>query len=377
MITVDNKIKNIYYMLCYSFNNEMLSEKGTSKVGAEAFENIYNLFSAMLSEMVQKQVKRGINREYILSEQILSTIRGKILFNETISNNALGTKKFVCQFDDFSENNTLNRIIKTTLQYLIKSNRVNQDIRNELKKSIVYFNNVDTIDIKAIIWKQLNYNKNNKSYRNIIILCNLILKGLIVLNEDGKYEFQEFLSEERLSNIYESFLREYFRKNYSFLNPGSRVLSLVDDDTDLIGKMRTDVTLETKTKMLIIDAKFYRHILFPSRFMGSQIISMANLYQINAYVENQLQNTDKNVKGMLLYAQTIDEPAIDVTYPMNQKEIIIKTLDLNQEWNEIKRTLDDIAKLLIDEDEYYTVSEDDETEYYDMVAENLDDTKYE
>jgi hypothetical protein len=45
VINVDNKIKNIYYMLCYSFNKDLLSEKDISLVGSETFENIYNLFS--------------------------------------------------------------------------------------------------------------------------------------------------------------------------------------------------------------------------------------------------------------------------------------------------------------------------------------------
>jgi len=46
---------------------------------------------------------------------------------------------------------------------------------------------------------------------------------------------------------------------------------------------------------------------------------------------------------MLLYAQTIDEPIIDIKVSINQKEIMIKTLDLNKDWDHIKDTLDSIA----------------------------------
>ena len=38
MIVIDNKIKNIYYMLCYSFNKDLLKEKAESDVSEEAFE---------------------------------------------------------------------------------------------------------------------------------------------------------------------------------------------------------------------------------------------------------------------------------------------------------------------------------------------------
>ena len=50
---------------------------------------------------------------------------------------------------------------------------------------------------------------------------------------------------------------------------------------------------------------------------------MNNIYQINTYVENQLQKLEK-VQGMLLYAQTIDDPVIDIKVPINKKEIMIK-----------------------------------------------------
>jgi 5-methylcytosine-specific restriction enzyme subunit McrC len=107
--------------------------------------------------------------------------------------------------------------------------------------------------------------------------------------------------------------------------------------------MKTDITLETEDRMLIIDAKFYDHILNQNRFAGSRIIDMGNIYQINTYVENQLQQTGKDVKGMLLYAQTIDEPVINIKVPINNKDIMIRTLDLNQDWKDISGALDQIA----------------------------------
>ena len=60
MISVDNKVKNIYYMLCYSFYGDLLSEKEEESLGSEAFENIYNLFSLLLYMILKRQIKRLI-----------------------------------------------------------------------------------------------------------------------------------------------------------------------------------------------------------------------------------------------------------------------------------------------------------------------------
>ena len=65
MINVDNKVKNIYYMLCYSFYGELLNEKDEAELGSEAFDNIYNLFSLLLCLILKKEVKKGLHREYI------------------------------------------------------------------------------------------------------------------------------------------------------------------------------------------------------------------------------------------------------------------------------------------------------------------------
>lgn len=342
MINVDNKIRNIYYMLCYSFNKDLLTANDVSSVDSESFDNIYNLFSIILCMMIRKQVKKGMNKDYINVSEDLSTVRGKINITETINTNSMIKQKLVCNYDEFSENNPLNQIIKTTAEYLIKSNKIGNATKRELKKSIIYFNKVDVVEPSTINWKKLMFNRNNNSYKNIIVLCELIMKGLIASDKKGTEQFKEFLDETALHRIYENFIKAYFRKHYN-LNAGSRNLSLTEEAVEYIGMMKTDITLETEDRMLIIDAKFYDHILNQNRFAGSRIIDMGNIYQINTYVENQLQQTGKDVKGMLLYAQTIDEPVINIKVPINNKDIMIRTLDLNQDWKDISGALDQIA----------------------------------
>ena len=69
-------IKNIYYMLSYAFS--ILKESNIEKVSGEDFDNIHNLFAAILSNGIGEQLKRGLHREYILNHDNLSAVRGKI-----------------------------------------------------------------------------------------------------------------------------------------------------------------------------------------------------------------------------------------------------------------------------------------------------------
>ena len=345
MIKVDNKVKNIYYMLCYSFYGDRLNQKEEEKLGSEAFENIYNLFSLLLCLILKKQVKKGIYRNFIYEENELKYVKGKININQSIKNNYSISKKIVCEYDEFSENILLNRIIKTTIFYLIKSNKVGNSTKQELKKLSIYFRNSQIIEISNIKWNAIRFNKNNQYYKASIDICKLILNGLIVSDSVGNNLFKEFLDDTNVSAIYENFLKAYFKKHFPELKAKSNILYLTEENTSIysfIPTMKTDITLEYENRKLIIDAKFYSSILSNSKY-GTKIISSANIYQILAYVDNQDYYKKGNVYGMLLYAQTLNEPPISAQETLNKHKILIRTLDLNAEWDSITNRLNNIA----------------------------------
>lgn len=346
MINVDNKVKNIYYMLCYSFYGEQLNEKDEAELGSEAFDNIYNLFSLLLCLILKKQVKKGLHREYVSTTDEIGTIKGRININQTINNNSLVKKRITCDFDEYNENCLLNKVIKTTLFYLIKSNKIGLETKDALKKLFNYFSKLDLIEIKSIKWDQIKFNRNNMSYKYVVDLCKLILNGLIVSDKSGKNKFKEFLDDTRISAIYESFIKAYFRKHYPELNACSKKLYLTNKPlTSFIPMMKTDITLEYEDRMLIIDAKFYNKILRENYVNPRcKTVSSNNLYQILTYVDNQDPMKTGNVYGMLLYAQTIDEPSVSLLDILNQHKIIVKTLDMNEDWADIKYRLNLIAE---------------------------------
>ena len=343
MISVDNKIKNIYHMLCYTFYEEKLNEKDEEKLGTEAFENIYDLFSILLYLLLGKQLKQGVYKNYTLEDDELKCVRGKIDIANTIKNNSLSNKKICCKYDEFTVNVLMNQVIKTTLFYLIKSKKIKATTKEQLKRISLYYVDVNIIEPRTIKWDMIRFDKNNGSYKSIITICKLILEELIVSDKNGNNLFKEFLDDTTISRIYENFLREFFRKHYPELKAKSQILHFTEDNTlDLLPIMKTDITLEYAEKTLVIDAKFYSHILSNSPY-GSRVVSSGNLYQVLAYVDNLDPYKENKVCGMLLYAQTISEPTISINMMMNKHMMHIRTIDLNEEWSKIKETLDDIA----------------------------------
>lgn len=73
-------IKNIYYMLSYVF--QTLNQSNYEEIAAEKFEDMQNLFAAILAKGIGFQLKQGLYREYRNCQEDLSVMRGKSICRE-------------------------------------------------------------------------------------------------------------------------------------------------------------------------------------------------------------------------------------------------------------------------------------------------------
>lgn len=336
-------------MLAYAFR--VLNEDEYKKVETEAFENIADLLSEILSIGVASQVKQGLVKDYLEVSETTSSIRGKINITESINEQSFIKKQLNCTYDEFSVNCCLNQIIKSTLNLLVKSDLA-RDRKKKLKRLLMYFTDVDLIDVKCIDWK-IRFDRNNQTYKMLVNICYLVINGLLQSEKSGQVKLMDFEDDQLMSSLYEKFLLNYFKKEHPDIKTHAPQIDWqVDEGWDvMLPKMKTDVTLEYENKVLIIDAKFYKDNLIEN--YGRNMHRTANLYQIFTYVKNkqaELQGKDIQVGGMLLYARTKANIQPDSEYVMSGNNISVKTLDLNQEFDAIKKQLNDVVN------EYFNVN---------------------
>ncbi|WJQ86456.1 5-methylcytosine-specific restriction endonuclease system specificity protein McrC [Streptococcus parasuis] len=336
-------IKNIYYMLSYSF--QVLNEQGYKKVDTEEFHNVADLCASVLIKGVTVQLKKGLGREYIQEDDVLSSLRGKIDITASIKSRTMLKKQMVCVYDEFSVNSYMNKILKTTMSLLLGAD-IAKNRKKELRKLIVFFDEVDLIDIHAIQWN-MQYNKNNQTYRMLISVCYLVIKGLLQTNSDGDTKLMDFLDEQRMCRLFEKFILEYYRKEHSEIKAtASQIPWQLDDDmNDMLPVMQTDIMLTKNDKVLIIDAKYYAKTL-QSQY-DVKTLHSGNLYQIFTYVKNkevELSKGPHEVAGMLLYAKTDEVVLPDNEYKMSGNKVIVRTLDLDCDFAAVASQLDSIAE---------------------------------
>ena len=337
-------IQNIYYMLSYAF--QILRQENYREIAGEPFDNIQDLFAAILSKGISQQLKHGLYREYIPKAESLPVLRGKLELQETLNNRLRQCQQLGCQYDELSENNIYNQILRTTADILIRDPGVAAERRQALKRVMLFFDGIEAINPDVINWNRLGYHRSNQTYRMLINICYFVLDGMLQTTEQGKHRMREF-SDEHMERLYEKFILEYYRAHHSHLRATPAQIQWdLDEDNDerallFLPAMQTDITLRGDTGTLIIDAKYYGRIM--SEHHNSETVRSAHLYQIYTYVKNMDTNRTGAVSGILLYARTGEELIPDFTYSIAGNRIGVKTLDLNKPFALIAEQLDQLA----------------------------------
>lgn len=339
------KIQNIYYMLAYAFR--VLNEKGYEKIATEQFDHMAELCAVILSKGIANQIKRGLGREYIRKGEWLSSPHGKMDITASVKRKGMLEKRLICEFDEFSENVYMNQILKTTIWILIRSEDVSRERKRELKKRMLFFQEVDMLELQAIHWTGIHYHRNNATYKMLINICYLVIHGRLLSEQPGVQKLSKYVDDQSMHRLYEKFILAYYRQHYPKLkvSPAYIKWDLAEGDKgEFLPVMKTDITLQYKNDVLIIDAKYYQETMQTNTLYDRRTLHSHNLYQIFTYVKNKEATVVGAVSGVLLYAKTDEEVTPNEDYVISGNRISIKTLDLNADFSAIKMQLDELVE---------------------------------
>ena len=266
-------------MLAYAF--KALNSQGYRKIETEDFENVADLCSAILIKGITSQIKQGLNRDYLEQNESISSLRGRIDLTKSIKEQTFLKRQMYCQFDEFTTNSYMNRILKTTMELLIRSD-IKATRKKELRRLLEYFADVKTLDVNSIDWHQ-RFNRNNQTYRMLISICYLVIKGLLQSQTDGTTKLMDFLDDQHMHRLYEKFIYEYYVKEFPNIKTSSPQINWAIDDGyfDMLPVMQSDVTLEQNDIILIKFKNYSNSIRFA---LDSFRQSISNIYLYEEYV---------------------------------------------------------------------------------------------
>lgn len=335
-------VRNLYYLLAYAFRSLHLA--AWRSAGTEPFRDVQNLFAALFAKGIGWRLKQGLPRDYVLRRDDLPGLRGRLDMPGVIADRAARRPRLACEYDEFSEDHLLNRILRAAAEALLRAPQVDRKYKAALRRELSYFSSVAALDLSCVPWSRLVFPRNAGNVEWLVRLAELLTKGLLMTEESGGTHLRETLTDDALARLYEKFLLGWFSLYFPRLHPGARRIPwAAEGEEAFLPAMQSDVTLSDGARELVLDAKCYSHAM--QEHWGRRTQHSHNLYQIFTYVKNReaVLGPGQTVSGLLLYARTDEAVQPAQTYRLAGSRIDVRTLDLTGDFSRIELALRRIA----------------------------------
>jgi len=282
---------------------------------------LLEIFIAMFLTEVGKIIKKGIKSDYLNKEDNEFFLKGKLLFNEHIKQNYIHKEKFYVAYDEYTQNRVENRLLKSTLKYLltisssfenIRLIRIYQEYMSCIDLSLNYDNDFKICNTKT---RGMNY------YKNALIWSKIFLKKETFSSFRG--DTIAFALLYPMEKLFENYVEYYLinrYKQFDIISQSKR--NFVKDLFDL----KPDFLIKKDDKIFVVaDAKW--KILDTDQ---NSTFKQSDFYQLFAY-----SKIFKPKKALRLYYPMNENFQIKKYYKYwDDTKIVVIPLDMNKIINE-------------------------------------------
>jgi len=300
------------------------------------------------NEVVEGLLREGLIQHYIEQEELLPTLRGKLLFHEHIRQSANARVGLFCRYVSREVDIPENQVILWTLILLRRERNWSDGVRSMLQSHILHLGGVSVRSFLPRQFPTFHYDRLTYRYQEIHCWCKLFIDLLSLSDETGDFEYDGFLLDMNL--LFERFVAAMFqRAAQDRPEINVRYQPTFPFDVSKSVKIEPDLVIEgPKGQRLPIDAKY-------KRTQGAKA-KHPDLYQIVSYCTalgliNAPRNPD-SPHGILIYP--VHERANDLPDELNvitaldgssQLQIRIEWLDLASK-DLLTDTLDRFSNIL-------------------------------
>ena len=182
------KTKKIFIKMLRCLKDSPFKNLSSAHLDAQPDFPILEIFISTFVTECESLLNKSIRSDYVLVEENLNFVRGKLLVHQNIKYNFINKMKFYCEFCEFIIITPQNRVLKTTLFKLLGKTR-NRKNFTSLNRLISNFDSVDASSniLKDLINSKNICNNNNLyfSYKNILVWCEVFLTNKSSVNFSG------------------------------------------------------------------------------------------------------------------------------------------------------------------------------------------------
>lgn len=332
-------IQNLYYLLCYAW--DQLAEGALIDLKASDTKSLSELFARVLAHGTQHLVKRGFDRSYLVHSEETARLRGRFSLSASMQRLSWRQGRMVCEFDELDHNILHNRILKTTIGDVLRAGGIEKNTRELLREQAATLRHIDPIHLTSGIFRRVHLHRNNRFYRFLLNVCELIHDSKLPEQQDGHTRFRDFVRDpKRMPFLFESFVKNFYAREQREFKVGRVQFKWAATGTEellsVLPVMKTDVSLWSQNRSILLDCKFYAEAM--SGWLGGEKLHASNLYQLYSYLRNAEHHGDwKGSEGILLYPAVSGE--FDHQFVVDGHRIRVVSIDLDLAWQEIHKGL--------------------------------------
>ncbi len=278
-LTVQGVRKNLLSMLASTRKLE-IKEADIAKLATQNLDFL-EIIIRLFCDKFFEQLHKGLIRRYETRQENLNVVKGKILTSINARLNLVNPERLFCEFDEFQEDNPINRIFKATFQFLLK---VSKDRRNQTKLSELVFalDEVSTIPVDKLEWHKVVIDRQSKRYELLFSLAKLFLKRKSTDVTSAQQSGYALLFD--MNELFEEYIGEQCRKvfpNHNVRLQGPENHLLTDLATNRpVFMTKPDVTIKSGNgEVWIIDTKW--KVLDVNKSKDG--VQQQDMYQMFAY----------------------------------------------------------------------------------------------
>lgn len=333
-------VRNIYYLLLYAWGH--FKSGGVRDVGVDESPDLPNLLGKVLNDGTHRLLRRGLDRGYIEVTEETRSPRGRLRLDVMAKQQTILRGFAVCDLDELTPDVLHNQILKASLLSLAACSDLKKNLRHELVKSSQRMVGVAPIRLSADLFHRVQLSRNTSQYGFLMRVCELVFHALLPDDIGGGSKFQSILEDEtRMPAVFEDFLRNFYRSELPGYSAASEImpwLAEAEEDSDLayLPIMQTDITLRSRDRTIVADAKYYRDMLAGGRY--SPKVRSAHLYQLSAYLAHVgKREPGMRLSGLLIYPSK--GRTLRLRYRLLGTPVTVATVDLSAEWPAIHSEL--------------------------------------
>ena len=257
-----------------------------------------NLLEVFISKFLNESdmiIKRGLKSSYVTVQSNEKFLKGKLLMTQQLRRNIVNQSYFFNEYDEFMTNSAENQLIKTTLEYLLKNSRDNNNLRI-IREQLVYFEFVDLTNSPEQTFQKVSIGRNYTYYEQTLNWCRIFLSRKSFTSFKGSSLAFAVLFP--MEEIFEAYIAYMMKKSIPDANVSAqdKKYSLFDrtNETKAGYRLRPDLVVRFEdNRTIIADTKW--------KVLDSTGPSQTDLYQMYAYYTRYRHKSENVDKVVLIY----------------------------------------------------------------------------